>query len=146
VRNTFLLTAFFIFALSIPSASHACECHCDNPGMNGPKEMERRAKAVFVGEIIKLREATPEDERNHSSPYVFRVRVERYWKGVTTPEISISAMDGPPGCCGIELKVGEKYLIYAVYKDLRIACTRTRPLESAAEDLKALGPGKTFSK
>ena len=141
-----LSKAFLIFALSIPSTSLACECHCDQPGMNDPKEMERRAKAVFVGEVIAAREATREDERNHSAPYVFRLRVERYWKGVKTPEISISAMDGPPHCCGMEFEVGEKYLVYAVDKNLGTACTRTRSLASADEDLKALGPGKTFSK
>lgn len=114
--------------------------------MNDPKEMEREAKAVFVGEVIAKREATREDEHNHSSPYVIRMRVEHYWKWVKNPEISISALDEPPRCCGTEFKVGEKYLVYAVHRDLRTGCTRTGKLASADEDLKALGPGKTFSK
>jgi hypothetical protein len=147
MRKTLLPTALFAIALSIPSASHACECYCHHPGMNDPKEMERRAKVVFVGEIIAEREATQEDERTHSAPYVFLVRVERYWKGVKTPEISISAIgELQPGCCGVSLKVGQKYLVYAVGKDLSTGCTRTQHLENADEDLKALGPGKTFSK
>jgi hypothetical protein len=109
--------------------------------------MKREAKAVFVGEVIGLREATREDERHHSAPYVFQIRVERYWKGVKTQEIDISAMGVTRGgCCDIALSEGHKYLIYVVGKSLSTGCTRTRPLEQASEDLKILGPGKTFAK
>jgi hypothetical protein len=132
---------FFVVA---PVATNACTCICPNR-VNDQKEMMREAKAVFVGEVIGFREATAEDSRNHSAPHVFRVRVERYWKGVKTPEISISAVsESLPGCCGAKLEVGEKYLFYAVHRDLRTGCTRTQRFDRADEDLKALGPGKTF--
>jgi hypothetical protein len=108
--------------------------------------MERKAKAVFVGEVVGWHEATREDLRQHSAPFVFRMRVDRYWKGVKTHEVTISAMGVLlPGCCDIALKEGEKYLVYAVGKSMSTGCSRTRHLEQAGEDLKALGPGKPFS-
>ncbi|MGC1906060.1 MAG: hypothetical protein WA715_19735 [Candidatus Acidiferrum sp.] len=63
--------------------------------------MEREAKAVFVGEVIEEHGATPEELSHHAAPFVFRMRVERYWKGVKTPKV-------------IGLKIAEKYLAYAV--------------------------------
>ena len=109
--------------------------------------MMREAKAVFVGEVVKFHEATREDERHHSAPYVFTVRVERYWKGVKTQEVTVSAMGlTRPGCCEIALEEGYKYLFYVVGRSMSTGCTRTRLLEHADEDLKALGPGKSFSK
>jgi hypothetical protein len=141
-----IIIALLFLPMVGPVSTRACTCVCPNR-VNDQKEMMREAKAVFVGEVIGYREATGEDSRNHSAPYVFRVRVERYWKGVKTPEISISAVsESLPGCCGVKLEIGEKYLFYAVHKDLRTGCTRTQRVDRADEDLKALGPGKTFSK
>jgi hypothetical protein len=139
-----IIIALLFLEVVAPVATYACTCICPNR-VNDQKEMMREAKAVFVGEVIGFREATAEDSRNRSAPYVFRVRVDRYWKGVKTPEVSISAVrESLPGCCGEELKVGEKYLFYAVHKDLRTSCTRTRRLDRADEDLKVLGIGKSF--
>ncbi|HEY1925553.1 MAG TPA: hypothetical protein VGG58_09880 [Candidatus Acidoferrum sp.] len=55
--------------------------------------MERKAQAVFVGEAIEEHEATPEELSHHPAPFVFRMRVKRYWKRVKTPEVIIGAKD-----------------------------------------------------
>ncbi len=114
--------------------------------LNDPKEMEREAKAVFVGEVIAMHDATPEELRHGSDKFEWEMRVERYWKGVETQQIFISARGvAMHGCCDIALAAGNKYLVYVVGKEMRTSCTRTKLLEQAADDLKVLGPGKTFS-
>ena len=102
---------------------------------------------MFVGEVVAKHDATPEELRHGSDRFEWEMRVERYWKGVKTQEIFLSARGVlTPGCCDISLDIGERYLVYAVGKEMSTRCTRTQLLAKADEDLKALGPGKTFSK
>ena len=140
-----LVIAFLLLAIVTPASTRACSCVCKNRGVNDPKEMMREAKAIFVGEVTDIREATPEEVRHHSDNFVISLRVEKAWKGVKEKDILISARGQlQPGCCDIRLEIGHKYLVYASRKDLSTGCSRTRPLEQSDEDLKALGPGKTF--
>jgi hypothetical protein len=108
--------------------------------------MMREAKAVFIGEVLEIREATPQENRKHSYFFVVRMRVDQYWKGVKTHEVLVSGRGETGVCCDIRLDVGQKYLVYAVSKDMSTACTRTALLAQADKDLKVLGPGTTFPK
>jgi hypothetical protein len=146
MRHAFI-AALLLLVVVAPASTRACSCTCENRGINNPKEMMRESKAVFVGEVLEIRESTPDEQRRHSDLAVARMRIEKFWKGVKTEEILISGMGFTRGgCCDIALAVGHKYLVYATHKDLSTKCTRTRHLDEADEDLKALGPGKTFSK
>jgi hypothetical protein len=141
------ITVLLLFAIANPTSVHACTCFCKKHGVNDPKEMERESKAVFVGEVIAMHDATPEELRHGSDKFEWEMRVERYWKGVKTQQIFISANGvAMHGCCDIALDMGNKYLVYVVGKEMRTSCTRTKLLVQATDDLKALGPGKTFSK
>jgi hypothetical protein len=85
--------------------------------------MRHHAKAVFVGEVLEVRESKQTDE---VTPYAVRFRVERYWKGVETNEITVHTdLHG----CGPNLEVGNEYLVYAMSKQLETGCTRTRKIE-----------------
>ena len=99
------------------------------------------AKAVFIGEVLEVRPATKAEREDGSNPYIVRLRVERFWKGVKSSQAFVETdMFG----CGPNFKVGQKYLVYGMGIRLQTACTGTRKLEDASADLIALGPGKEF--
>jgi hypothetical protein len=99
------------------------------------------AKAVFVGEVLEVRSATKSDREENPSPFIVRMRVERYWKGIKSGEINVETdMTG----CGPYFRVGDKFLVYGMGKRLRTACSGTRKLEYAEENLQALGRSKEF--
>ena len=99
--------------------------------------MKHHSAAVFVGEGLNI-----EGFEDGYFGIVVKFRVERYWKGVKTQEINIRMNYE---CCNSpHPEVGSKYLIYAVGKRLETVCTRTRLLEGADDDLRALGSAKTF--
>ncbi len=97
------------------------------------------ARAVFVGEVLEVREATRSEREEYSSPFIVRMRVERYWKGIKSGEINVETdMMG----CGPYFRVGEKFLVYGIGKRLSTACSGTRRLVDAEKDLETLGPPK----
>jgi hypothetical protein len=99
------------------------------------------AKAVFVGEVLEVRAATKAELEQYSNSFIVRMRVERYWKGIKSGEVTVETdMFG----CGPNLEVGAKYLVYGIGKRLNTGCTGTRKLENADKDLKALGPCKEY--
>jgi hypothetical protein len=99
------------------------------------------AKVVFVGEVLEVRKATKSELEEYSGPFIVRMRVERYWKGIKSGEINVETdMTG----CGPYFRVGEKFLVYGMGKRLSTACSGTRKLEDAEKDLEVLGPAKEF--
>jgi hypothetical protein len=103
--------------------------------------MRHHAKAVFVGEVLEVRPATKAEREEYSNLYIVRMRVERYWKGIKSGEITVQTdMFG----CGPKLEVGAKYLVYGMGKHLDTGCIGTRKVEYADKDLEALGPGKEY--
>jgi hypothetical protein len=141
------IVVLLLSAITMPASVHACSCVCENRGVKDPKDMEQEAKAVFVGTVLEIRDSTEEERHHHADAAVARIRVERFWKGVKTEEVLVSDMGILlPGCCNISFKVGRKYLVYAVGRNMTPGCTRTDFVENAADDLRALGPGKTSSK
>lgn len=123
----------------IPSPGRACTCEIYGDG--SPRSKMHHAKAVFVGQVLEIREATTSEREEYSNAYIVRLRVERYWKGTKTNEVNVETdMTG----CGPYFRVGEKFLVYGMGKRLNTACSGTRKLEYAEKDLEALGPGKLF--
>ena len=117
-------------------------CTCEIIGDGSPRSVMRRAKAVFIGEVLEVRPATTAEREDGSNSYIATVRVERFWKGVKDRKVSVETdMVG----CGTNLEVGEKYLVYGIGKRLNTSsCSRTRKLKYAGQDLLVLGRGKEF--
>ncbi|MBZ5702433.1 MAG: hypothetical protein LAN84_11365 [Acidobacteriia bacterium] len=138
--SCFLLAAVPGLALFlIPSLARACTCEVYGDG--SPRSRMHYAKAVFIGEVLEVREATKSEREEYSNAYIVRMRVDRYWKGIKSSEINVETdMTG----CGPYFRVGEKFLVYGMGKRLNTACSGTCKLEYAEKDLKALGPGKGF--
>jgi len=140
-RVLLLLTVFAWFlTLGIENAN-ACTC----AGAGTPCESYGRAKAVFVGTVIGLREnrvsrevARKEDDW---APMIYKFSVEQSYLGVEGSEIEVFTGSGG-GDCGYAFKNGQRYLVYAYpYLERLITsiCTRTKPFSSANEDLAFLG-------
>ena len=133
-----LLAILAFTPLLVPSKVWPCSCKVFGDG--SPRATMRHARAVFVGEVLGVEEATQEQRERGLGLAVARLQVKRFWKGVKTSEINVSTEIGV--MCGPHLEVGQEYLVYAFGTSLNTICTRTRKLEYAEEDLKALGPGK----
>ena len=139
VRRFILAAVPGLALFLIPSLARACTCEVYGDG--SPRSRMHYAKAVFVGEVLEVREATKSEREEYSDAYMGRMRVDRYWKGIKSGEINIETdMIGCSPC----FRVGEKFLVYGRGKRLNTACSGTRKLEYAEKDLKALGPGKGF--
>jgi len=106
----------------------------------------RKAKAVFVGEVI---ETTCQDASCPDNKITFKV--EKSWKGVIERQVTVSS--APPVCCTCGLKVnkGDKVLVYAYKTDngeLETSlCSSIRiGNEFADKELKELGKAKTLNR
>ncbi|SRR5713226_57696 len=133
--STMLVLAFFL----APARAYSCTCEIFGDG--SPGSTKHHAKAVFIGEVLEVRASTKSEREEYSNFYIVRMRVERYWKGIKSGEVTVETdLTG----CGPNLRVGEKYLVYAMGKRLNTSCTRTRKLVDAEKDLEALGRGKEF--
>jgi len=99
-----------------------------------PSEELKRAAAVFSGEVGDIKT----EERS----FVVEIKVEKVWKG-EIPKTIVVQTSKLASDCGYSFALGRKYLIY-VYggEPFTVShCSRTKPLESASEDLKELGEG-----
>jgi hypothetical protein len=142
MKRLLLYSPLILAALLTPSLVSACTCICKKYGDGNPAAMKNHSSAVFVGEVVESGEPTkPKDQKNFIGVIV-KFRVERYWKGVQQQEITVRMSWA---CCNHpNPKVGSKYLVYAVGKNRETTCTRTQTLDLSSEDLRVLGPGKTF--
>jgi hypothetical protein len=153
---------FFIF-FSFTGVSSVSGCVCV-PSQGIAKEL-KASSAVFAGKFIgtEFRKAVASGEviTSHGNTgekkavqevLVLKFQVERWWKGSNTREVKIvtdrmRSSDGSETItdCDFPFEVGKRYLVFT-YSDeegLRTnACTRTKAIEKANEDLKALGRGR----
>jgi hypothetical protein len=127
--------AAYVLAICFVSLFPSAEFH---PNMRclveskSVKETVKRSTAVFLGEVVELK-----------SSYEAQFRVEQSWKGVDTDEVSVMT-DGSAECP--HYRVGDKYLVFAGLQQGKLftgACSRTKKLEYAQNDLHQLGEGKT---
>ncbi|HEY9283959.1 MAG TPA: hypothetical protein VIP46_10950 [Pyrinomonadaceae bacterium] len=120
----------------------ACTC----APSKGPAEELELTAAVFSGKVVEIR------KHGQGADMFARVeavlRVERVWKGVEGPTVSVFT-SSHSAACGYGFKEGRTYLVYA-HKNAegRLSagiCGRTRRLKDAGEDLKTLGPGREMA-
>src|SRR5262245_47844921 len=99
-----------------------------------------QSAAVFVGVVSNV-SLTAISRGQPSEVYlgkVVRFSVEKAYKGVESPEISVQTGNGG-GDCGYPFESGKRYLVYAYSipngKLGTGICSRTKPLSKASEDL-----------
>lgn len=124
-----------VLALAAAPAAFACSCAPPPP----PQEARDQAAAVLAGKVLEITTETqpglPVGRRT------VRLQVEKIWKGAACGEMTVTTGLGDADC-GFSFEVGKSYLIYAFQENGGLAtniCTRTAPLDQAAEDLAALG-------
>jgi hypothetical protein len=133
-----LIRTLLLFAFVGLSASAAYPCSCE---FSKASKKLREAKAVFVGEVVKI----GRNEKDKSATVAIKFKVERRWKGAKDSEITVVSAPAICCTCGLRVSVGTKYLIYA-YEigegQLETSLCSSMPLERAAEELAVLGKGK----
>ena len=140
MRSIILLLGILLLLLTGQTAN-ACSC----AGPRSPCESFGSAKAVFAGTAIAVRDNERSKDTDRSqvdwTPRVFKFLVEQSFLGVSGTEVEVHTGTGG-GDCGYGFKIGERYLVYAFGDGHRLAtgiCTRTKPFNSATEDLAFLG-------
>jgi hypothetical protein len=128
---------FLFLALLMCSAPIAFSCSCSDPSQ---REKFREANTVFLGEVTEYGERKVTDEDFSAYPFLVRFKVERQWKGAKKQEIVALADYDNPGWCGdLDLKVGERFLIYAYREKGRLLvvtdCGPNRKAVYAEEEL-----------
>ena len=126
-----------------PSTTFACSCLQPPPV---EVELERKT-AVFSGKVIKIEDTT---RINQSSGDLLKIifEVRSSWKGMNQPQ-AIVYTTRDSASCGFNFKLNEDYVVYAYGEEEKLMtglCERTKSLDIAHEDLKALGEGKEPSK
>jgi hypothetical protein len=134
--------ALFVMMLCVSSV---LGCTCAGPAT--PCQDYGRASAVFVGTAIAVRtfERTADSKSDRIEYWAlrtFKFSVEQSFLGVQAMEVEVSTGQGG-GDCGYSFKLGERYVVYAhrFERDNRLItsiCTRTKPHETAEEDLQFL--------
>jgi hypothetical protein len=155
------LLYFFIFFFINVSSTFACLCD----GTPTVAEELKEATAIFSGKYVggeyrkgivnQFREMQGEvdGKKVEYEVLVLKFQVQRWWKRNLSNEVILvtdqtRASDGTTsvGDCGLGFEKGEPYLIYAYGKENELgtdACTRTKKLKRAKEDLKQLGKGNS---
>lgn len=131
--RVFFVVAVLALGLLDPSYASACSCIPQNV-----KQAFLASGSIFAGRVVKI-EPNEDSERGG---YTVTFEVSEAWKGVRDPILKVNTA-GNSAICGYAFKNGQDYLVYATKEpgyDLRVSlCSRTQPLDQAAEDLKELG-------
>jgi hypothetical protein len=153
------LLYFLIFLFINVSSVFACLCD----GTPTVAEELKGATAIFsakyvggeyrkgiVNEFRRMEEEI-DGKKVEYEVLVLRFQVEKWWKGNLSSEVILvtdqtRASDGTTsvGDCGLGFEKGKRYLIYAFGSEKELgtdACTRTKRLSKAEDDLKELGKG-----
>ena len=134
-----LLSVTFVF-----TAATAYPCTCE---IWKPQKKLRKARAVFVGELV----AKATNDKDNFATVSLKFQVDRYWKGIKEPFITV--VSAPDICCvcGLPVHVGAKYLIYAFDTangqiETGTCMSATLDAERSQDELKILGKAKLFKR
>ncbi len=113
-------------------------CDCAEPKL--PEAMKQSA-AIFSGAVTDI----ARDEKNDT--LTVTLKLDRSWKGEADKTLKVQT--GAHGAnCGYRFEMGKTYLVYATEETKTLytgLCTRTKKIDDAAEDIKALGEGKAVA-
>jgi len=134
-RNLIRTVLLFTFVALTASAVYPCQCE-----IMKPSKKLRKAKVVFVGEVVEI----GRNDKSQWATVSVKFKVERYWKGKKEQYVTVVGAPSAAGACGLPVKLGEKYLIYAFKTEgqLETSFCVSRTLENATEDLTIIGRGK----
>ncbi|TCP55484.1 tissue inhibitor of metalloproteinase [Tumebacillus sp. BK434] len=141
MKKTLMLSVSFLLMLQVlflaaPTPGYACSCVAPT----SPQAALAEAKAVFAGKVQQVEAQSPY--------YKVTFAVNTAWKGIDNAESAVLTAIGGEASCGIKFQPGQEYLIYSnTTEDGRLhasLCSRTKELQQADEDLKALGTGTHF--
>lgn len=101
------------------------------------------AKAVFVGEVVKVVPA-PSDKTGPWSVRTYKItfNIERSWKGMPFGQIDVWAPYGNYESAMPLMKVGERYLVYALgtkTNELTMNCYRSARLPDSSPTSRLFG-------
>jgi hypothetical protein len=156
------LRLFYFFIFFLINVSSAFACLCD--GTPTAEEELKGATAIFSGKYVggeykkgivnqfRQMEEEIDGKKVEYEVLVLRFRAEKWWKGtpynevfLVTDQTRTSEGITSVGDCGLGFEKGKRYLIYAYGNEKELgtdACTRTKKIKRAKEDLKQLGKGK----
>lgn len=119
--------------------THACSCIQPGP----PSEELAQSTAVFSGTVVSVREYERKgDILSSMDPTTVEFEVSRVWKGHDHQTMYLTTARDE-GSCGFTFAEGEEYLVYSANGTQVFLCSRTRELSRAADDLAALGEGRS---
>lgn len=134
VSAILLVTGLAITAQPVQACS--CVMNLD------PVSELNRSSAVFSGKVLQIGE-----ERLASGDQLKKalIEVDQIWKGIDQTQMWVYTAYGGEAACGIEFVEGESYLMYTRADEggrLNASfCSRTTTIQSATDDLQALGTG-----
>ncbi|MCE5170441.1 hypothetical protein LQV63_14085 [Paenibacillus profundus] len=140
-----LMMTVVMFGLSFLFAAPVSACSCAaSPSIEDAK---RDAAAVFAGKVTHVSRSWTKMTFSTADPVKVSFQVKRVWKGnVPSNAKVVTALSS--ASCGYEFEPGKEYLVYAYHSDgkyMTHLCTRTAPLEDAAEDIQVLGKGRNVN-
>jgi len=157
-----LLHAAWVLASVLGSgyAQARCIAYGPAPGETDPVKAEVRhalstSAAVFLGHVTAMEYVPVHTERGNGEMLVIRMAARTWWKGTGSQEVRLNTVNYryPDGITSseaheYEYRPGKTYLVYASAdgEGLRAnTCTRTRPVDTAANDIAVLDALKSES-
>jgi len=139
MRSVIRTIVVFLVAAACAPRAEACSCLPSGP----PCQNLFQSDAVFVGTVTAIRPMrTPETERLVLERRSVAFSVEKGVRGISGSTVDVRTGFGG-GDCGIDFKIGERYVVYAYrHPDGSLStgiCSRTRLAAEAAEDLAYFG-------
>ena len=133
-RSIRFILAILVLA-SVTLASPLCDCF-DYPSH---RAAFGKAKAVFVGRVIKIDKKSDRPERLESEVnYSVTFRIDQRWKGAGSATLTVWLLFEHDLCSKWKFLEGEKYLVYAQsFRGSLIVsgyCSRTRPFDTKDAD------------
>lgn len=118
------------------AAAEAVACSCFPPGP--PCQAAWSADAVFSGTVRSIDPVNgPDADGSSLTTHIVRFDVPRVFRGIASGPVSVETSDRHT--CSYRFEKGQAYLVYATRTAsgalTASICSRTRPLEAAAEDL-----------
>lgn len=113
-----LFRLFVLAVLFQLGVSFSFACSCSDPDI---RQRFRSSKAVFSGEVVSMTDLAEKDFVDSLFFWKAVFKVDKQWKGKKQKQIeALVAFDNPGWCGDLNVKVGDKFLIYAPAKDGRL--------------------------
>ncbi|WP_307475534.1 hypothetical protein [Paenibacillus harenae] len=139
------ITMLFCLGVVKPGKAFACSCAMVQSAEAQVKDEMERSSAIFAGKVLTVTQPPEKEIMSSADPVEVQFEVSQVWKGDVQARTAVyTALSS--ASCGIENFVeGAEYIVSAYESEAALhttICNMTKPLDSAAEELKALGDGK----